>query len=437
MNDRLPDVDSAPRAVLVVGAKGFIGGFIVVALRAAGHRVLKGVRPCAAPLADDERVCDFARMQAAADWDDALAGVDAVVNAGGILRERGAQTFAAIHLAGPTALARACVERGIDRFIQISALGVPEDGGFIASKHRFDEFLLQESALLAVVLRPSVVYATAGSYGGTSLLRALAALPFATWLPGDGRWTIQPLSAEDLARTVLAALDAPPGLHEIGGPVPMTLADYQRAWRRWLRIDGDRAVHVPTALVDAQVRLAEWTGRGPLGATMWRMLRRGNVTSTDAHDRLRATFGFAPRGLDEVLAERPSQVQDRWQAQLYFLAPALLVATVLLWLISAWAGFATPAGVIEKMAEGSWLASAAPVALARAGAAIDLALALWLATRWKPRIAITLMAASVLGYTLAFGLGVPSAWLDPLGGLAKNLVVLPALAVLWVLVERR
>ena len=144
-----------------------------------------------------------------------------------------------------------------------------------------------------------------------------------------------------------------------------------------------------------------------------------------------------PRDLDEVLAERPSQVQDRWQAQLYFLAPALLVALVLLWLISAWAGFATPAAVIEAMAEGTWLASAAPVALARTGAAIDLALALWLATCWKPRVAIALMAASVLGYTLVFGLGVPSAWLDPLGGLAKNLVVLPALAILWVLVERR
>jgi hypothetical protein len=47
------------------------------------------------------------------------------------------------------------------------------------------------------------------------------------------------------------------------------------------------------------------------------------------------------------------------------------------------------------------------------------------------------MAASVLAYTLAFGIALPAAWLDPLGGLAKNLVVLPALAILWVLVERR
>jgi uncharacterized protein YbjT (DUF2867 family) len=431
-----PMADGAPRRILVVGAHGFLAGFIVAALRARGHHVVLGVREVAHPPREDERRCDFARMHAPADWHDALRDIDGVVNAAGILRERGAQTFAAIHVDGPLALAKACDDLGIRRFIQISALGHARDGDFVASKHRFDEQLLA-LALPAVVLRPSVVYATAGSYGGTSLLRALAALPLAQWLPGDGRWLIQPLAAEDLARTVVAALDGECGLFEVGGPQPITLGQYQRAWRRWLRIDGVRAVHVSEALIDAQVRVMEWTGRGPLSATMWRMLKRGNVTAPDAPQRLRAAFGFSPRALDKVLAERPSQVQDRWQAQLYFLAPTLLVAVVLVWLLSAWAGFATPAAAIERMAEGSWLASAAPVALARAGGALDLVLAVWLATRWKPRLAVAGMAASVLAYTLAFGIALPAAWLDPLGGLAKNLVVLPALAILWVLVERR
>jgi hypothetical protein len=38
---------------------------------------------------------------------------------------------------------------------------------------------------------------------------------------------------------------------------------------------------------------------------------------------------------------------------------------------------------------------------------------------------------------LAFGLLLPAQWLDPLGGLAKNLVVLPALVALWALSDRR
>jgi hypothetical protein len=75
--------------------------------------------------------------------------------------------------------------------------------------------------------------------------------------------------------------------------------------------------------------------------------------------------------------------------------------------------------------------------LARVGGVIDLLLGLWLAMDIRPRLALGAMAACVIGYTLAFGLMLPSAWLDPLGGLAKNLVVLPALAVAWVLADRR
>lgn len=426
----------AARTVLVIGADGFIAGYILAALRGSGWRVLRGVRRTGA-LREDELRCDLTRLTRSEDWLPLLAGVDAVVNASGILREGGAQRFATLHVDAPLALARACVGAGVSRYVQVSALGRPEDGEFVASKHRFDEALLA-LPLDAVVLRPSVVYAASGSYGGSSLLRALAAFPGAQLLPGDARWPIQPVAAEDLAALVAHALDAGErGIYEVGGPEPMTLRAYQNAWRRWLRIDGERAWQVPETLVSLQVRIGEWLGRGPVGETMWRMLRRGNTTAPQASARLHETFGVAPRGLDEVLAAHPSQVQDRWQAQLYFLAPSLRVAVVALWLLSAWAGWATPAAEIERLAADSVLAQWAPVALARSTAALDLLLALWLASGWRPRWALSLMGLSVAAYTLVFGAVLPGLWLDPLGGLAKNLLVLPALAVAWVLAERR
>jgi uncharacterized protein YbjT (DUF2867 family) len=422
--------------VLVVGGNGFLGGYIAAALRAAGHRVLRGVRAPRAG-AEDERGCDLARMTQPGDWHAALAGVDAVVNAAGILRPTPAQDFDAVHVDGPWALARACVELGVPRFVQVSALGLPEDGEFIASKHRFDAQLLT-LPLQAVVLRPSVVYAVSGSYGGTSLLRALAAFPGAQLLPGAGAWRVQPLATEDLAALVARAVEAgTPGVYEVGGPAPLALRDYQAQWRRWLRLPGTRAIAVPEALVSAQVWLWERLGRGPVGETMWRMLRRGNVTAPDAHARLHASFGVAPRALEQVLAAQPSQVQDRWQAQLYFLAPALKAMLVLLWAISAVAGLVTPAADIEAMAQGTALQALQPVWLARVGGVLDAVLALWLASGWRPRTALALMGLSVLSYSLLLGLLLPQAWLDPLGGLAKNLVVLPALAVLWVLEDRR
>ncbi len=437
MNEHAIDAANSRGQVLVTGAAGFLGGFIVAALRRGGYRVRRGVRRVDAGIGSDDRVCDIARMHSLEDWCALLQGVHVVVNVAGILREQGTQKFAAIHHDGPLALAQACVQCGVGKFVQISALGHPDDGEFIASKHRFDAALLA-LPMDAVVLRPSVVYSAAGSYGGSSLLRALAAVPWMFPLPGDGRWPFQPLAAEDLGELVVAVLATPTrGMFEVGGPQPISLRDYLRLWRHWLRLPDVFEPQVPVALIDAGVAVAEFVGRGPMGATTWRMLKRGNITAPDASARLQACFGYAPRAIEDVLQQRPSQVQDRWQAQLYFLAPVLRAAVIVLFAISAWAGWFTPAADIRHMVEGSLLARIDPVLLARAAAGVDALLALALLAGWQTRRVLAFMCVLVLAYTLAFGTLLPGAWLDPLGGLAKNLVVLPALAVLWIISERR
>lgn len=430
------DAHLSALCALVLGGGGFIGLTVCAALRRAGWRVVRVVRPGGAR-GDDVRACDLAGMSEAEAWMPLLDGVDAVVNCAGILRETHRDKFDLIHKDMPLALAQACLRCGITRFVQVSALGSPQDGEFVASKHRFDEALL-ECMPSALVLRPSVTYSTSGSYGGTSLLRALAAMPVVMPLPGKQDLMLQPLATEDLAGLVVSGLARGcRGLYEVGGPEPMTLHSYQLRWRRWLGTQGDRFWHVPASWINALTAIGERLGRGPMGSVAWRMLRRGNVTGPDAHARLAADFGRAPRELDVVLAARPSAVQDRWHAQLYWLVEPLKFGVVALWLLSALAGWITPAGDIERLTAGSWLANMAPVLLARVTAGLDLVLALWLALSRRPRFVIALMALSVLAYTLVLGSAVPALWLDPLGGMAKNLVILPALAVLWVVVERR
>jgi uncharacterized protein YbjT (DUF2867 family) len=420
--------------VLLTGAGGFIGGFIEAALRGAGWQVRRVVRR---PQSEGDAARDLSQAQSPSDWLPLLDGVGAVVNAAGILRERRGESFAAVHHGAPLALAQACAERGIDRFVQVSALGDPRDGEFVASKHRFDAELIDRLPR-SLVLRPSVVYSAAGSHGGTSLLRALAGMPGAMFLPGSGAWPLQPLPAEDLAELVVRGVDGTAtGIYEVGGPDVVTYRDYLLAWRRWLRVGGRRTWRVPAVLVDAFVAAGELSGGGPLGRTTWRMLTRGNVLQPGALARLQADFGFVPRRLGDALAARPSQVQDRWHARLYLLRGPLKWGVVGVWLLSAWSGFVTPAATIEHLASASVLASLQPVAIARAAAALDLLLAGWLAAARAPRLPVALMFASVLAYTAVFGTMLPAAWLDPLGGLAKNLVVLPALAVLWAISERR
>jgi hypothetical protein len=62
---------------------------------------------------------DFTRASEVADWLPRLRDIEAAVNSVGIFRERGPQTFAAVHVQAPCALFDACVIAGIDCVINI------------------------------------------------------------------------------------------------------------------------------------------------------------------------------------------------------------------------------------------------------------------------------------------------------------------------------
>lgn len=426
--------------VLLIGAHGFIGSAIAAALRTNGCEVVGGVRSVRVGEGGEIRTlvaCDMAADVDEDVWLSRLEGIDAVVNAAGILRERGKDTFDAVHVRAPLALFRACARRGVRRVVQISALGEVADGPFVASKHRCDAELLRLD-LDALVLRPSVVCSPRGSYGGTSLLRALAALPGVVLLPGDGAQRLQPVLLEDLGRIVAEAIvRAEPrrGILEIGGPRVLTLAQYLRIWRRWLGFPVAREWRIPPALVRFTGYVGERCFRGPLGLTMHRMLERGNVAAPDAwalvHDRL----GVATRPLEEALAEIPAQPQDRLHARAYLWLPVLRAALALLWIASGLVGLtSSEPDVTATLGEP---ASTSMLALARACGVADVVLGVLCFSRWKPRWVLGAMLAMLAGYTVVIGASWPGSWLDPFGGLLKNLPLLAALGLLLAVEERR
>lgn len=428
--------------VLVTGAYGFIGAHIVAALVAAGHDVICAVRGARVDTRFpglDAIACDMARDVRSENWLPRLAGVEAVVNCAGILRERGADSYAAVHEQAPLALFRACVHAGVRRVIQISALGDPADGEFIASKHRGDA-ALSALELDWLVLRPSLVYSARGTYGGSSLLRAQAGLPGLLPLPGRGAQPLQPIAAEDVGAAVVAALAKPQvasEMLELVGPDTMSLRDYLLAWRRWLGFGRAYALAVPMPLVRLACALGEHLGNGPLGTTIERMLERGNVGAADANTRLHERLGVRPRSLQRALAEAPSHVQDRWHARLYYGLPLLRVSMALLWIGSGVVGWLTPVGDVVAAAPGSSLAAGSLLALARITASVDLLLGALCLLRWRPRLVLGLMLAMLLGYTFAIGIAWPLHWLDPFGGLLKNLPLIAALALLLATEQRR
>lgn len=420
--------------VLVTGAGGFLGGFMLGALRAAGHVPVRAVRR-PAPGSDDV-ACDFARDTDPVVWGPRLAGIDAVVNVAGILRETRDDTFERVHVAAPAALYRACAAAGVRRVIQISALGAPDDGEFIASKHRGDA-VLATLDLDWLVLRPGLVYSAAGAYGGTRLLRALAALPLIP-LPQRGQQELQPVAAEDLAQAVVAALARPAlarTVVEVVGPEVLTLRAYLAHWHRWFGLPPARWLPTPRIASTATVALGEGWGRGPLCRAIWNLLDRRRVGAADAMPQLQAKLGLAPRTLAQALAERPAHAADLWQARWYLLRPFALATLTALCVVSALAGLHTPAAAAQALLPG-WPAALVH-ALALGGSGADLLFGIWIASGWRLRRALQGLALLVLAYTLGLGVFAPTLWLEPLGGLLKNLPVLVLIGTVLALEPRR
>lgn len=426
--------------VLVTGGYGFIGSHVVAALLDAGHEPVVAVRAsrCGMQLPGIDSIpCDFSEDIDPQAWVTRLRGIDAVVNCAGILRERGADTFRNVHEKTPAALFAACVAAGVRRVVQVSALGDPADGEFIASKHRGDDALMATD-LDWTVLRPSVVYSTRGSYGGTSLLRGLAALPLIP-LPGDGRQRFQPIDATDLGRAVVASIESPQSMRRclsLGGPECLTLCEYLALWRRWLGLGKPRFIRVPLPLACVGAWVGERAGRGPLGETMWRMLLRGNALPSGAYRDAADALGFEAKSMVDVLARQGGSSADRWHARLHFLAPALRAALAITWIASGVVGFGLPQEQVLGLFAETVLSKASVLAMAWFGSAVDIGLGTLLLAGWRIRRILLLMGLSVLAYTLFIGIVLPQAWFDPFGGLLKNGVLLAALAIAAATAER-
>lgn len=417
--------------VLVLGAGGFIGLHAAAALAAAGWSVRAGARD---PEAGRRRApshdwvqADFSTLTRARDWTALLAGVDAVVNCVGVLQDGGRDSTAAAHVDGPRALIAACEAAGVRRFVHISAVGADDAAGTAwAATKRETERLLEAGALDWLILRPSLVIARA-VFGGTGLIRALAAFPGVIPVMG-GEQRFRPVAMEDLCAAIVAGLapDAPARTAlDVAGPESVTLADMLRRYRGWLGLKPAPVLRAPSWLTAPMIALGDLAGRlgwpSPLRSTAVRQMNFD--VEGDPADL--AALGIEARGFDRYLSETPASVQDVWHARLWFARPVAIVVLGLFWLVTGLISFGPGwPGALAVLAEGGY-GDAAP-AVAWWGALLDVVLGLALFVRpWTARVAM-LMALSTIGYLIAATISLPQYWIDPLGPWLK---VLPMMAL--------
>lgn len=415
--------------ILVTGASGFLGQAIVATLLAAGHEVVACVhrRPVRLPAGAETLAVDYMRDLAAETWRPRLAGVDAVINCVGILREHRHASFAALHDLAPRALFSACEHEGVRRVIQISALGADHAaaGRFHRSKKAADD-ALRSGALDWTIVQPSLVFGARGN--STCLLLALASLPLVP-VVGGGNQVVQPVHIDDLATLILRLATERCAIRETVAAVgadAVTFRDLLAAYRHALGLPSAPTLTIPALTIRLAARLGDIVPRSPLSTETLAMLERGNTASTQAIARI---LRRPPLGIGGFVAADQAPALRRsasWSWVRLLLLAGIAATWIAAGVVSALYG--RDLG-LQLLAKSGLAAGPAETAFATA---CMLDVALGVATVLHPGRTLWLAQLLVVAfYTVTLSVVAPQLWVDPFGPLVKNL---PIVAVLTALV---
>ncbi|MCC2097521.1 MAG: SDR family oxidoreductase [Hyphomicrobiales bacterium] len=413
--------------VLVLGGYGLIGADICRCLVVAGHHVTGLGRATATARrqmpAVDWVEADIAGLAAPKDWLAMLERIrpDAIVNCAGALQDGARDRLVAVQETAMLALYPAAVQAGVRQLVQISAPRASADAStsFMRTKGKADAALAQ-SALEWTVLRPGLVLAPQ-AYGGTALLRALAATPYCLPMALAGR-PVRTVAVGDVARAVESVLSGKvPGrqTYDLVEDEAHALADCLRAMRGWLGLPPGLEVAVPETLVRLAARGADalgWLGwRSPMRTTAIEELKAG--VEGDPRPWRQAT-GRSLSSLQQSLAAAPATVQERWFARLFFLKPMAIGTLSAFWLVTGLITLANPAAARQVLtASGASEAFASAIVYAGSFADMVLGIAI-LFRRWMPVAALGMIALT-LAYLIGGTIMTPGLWADPLGPLVK------------------
>ena len=274
--------------VLVVGGTGFIGTTLCRELKSRGHDITALSRnPGEADLPGgiNKMMGDVTEYNSITE---AFEGMDAVYNLVALSPlfkpSGGDKMHDRIHRQGTDHVVRAAEKHGVDRLVQMSALGADPNGAtaYIRSKGEA-EGLVTESTLDYTIFRPSVVFGDGGEF--VSFTKLLAP-PYVSALPGGGKTRFQPIWVGDLVPMLADAIESDEHVgetYEIGGPDKLTLAEIARLIHR---ADGrsTTVVPVPMALAKLGLSVGDLVPGFPMGKDQYRSLQFDNVTNDNDID---------------------------------------------------------------------------------------------------------------------------------------------------------
>lgn len=241
------------KKVLVAGATGYLGQFVVRALKEKGHWV-RALGRSAEKLAPLEEYADELFIGEVTD-PESLAGVcdgiDVVFSSVGITRQKDGLTYKDVDYQANSDLLSIAEASGVSKFMYVHVLnaGKLRRVAMIQAKQAFvDE--LQVSALKHVVVCPT------GFFSDMQELLSMARSG-RVFLFGDGSSQINPIHGADLAEVCVSALETEQSRVDVGGPEVFTYREIAELAFDVLDRPA-RIICIPKPLVSAVVGAMRW-----------------------------------------------------------------------------------------------------------------------------------------------------------------------------------
>jgi uncharacterized protein YbjT (DUF2867 family) len=419
------------RKILVLGASGLIGRFVTDDLRERGFQAI-GIARHFSP---SQKVSAFDLELPVMSMDPAslarLIGeheADIVVNCLGVLQDGPGSDTNAVHRDFVARLLEAI--GGSGRAVRLVHISIPgaadEDRTAFSQTKREAERLIAASGIPYAILRPGFVVAPS-AYGGSAMLRALAALPFQ--LPaGEAGTPFQPVAIEDVATTIawLAGRDIDdPAFNavtwDLMQPQPATLGNVIDQFRWSFGTSRMPRITLPALLLDLGSELGDLANRlgwmPPIRSTAIVELRRG-VTG-DPQAWMTAT-GIVPRTIAQAVGMRAASIQDKWFARLFLVKALVIISLAGFWMISGFISlvisYEAAAGILHSHGFPPSLVAAVTILTSL----MDMAIGVLIAFRRTCAFGLIAGIVASLGYMVGAAILTPDLWIEPLGALVKT-----------------
>lgn len=288
--------------IFISGGTGFVGGHVCRALREQGHelRLLVHRQSGTTESGIEFIKADVTHLESFAEG---VNGCDAIINLVGIIREfpsRGL-TFERLHVQATANLLEAARSAGINRFLQMSALGARPAAvsAYHQTKWRAEE-LVRGSGLRWTVFRPSLIFGPHDAF--INMLAAQLRLAPVMPVIGSGSYRIQPIHADDVARCFALALEMPETIgqtYELCGNDRLSYEALLDMIAAVLGRSRPLKPHLPLGLMKLIIPVLQKIPQFPITMDQLQMLLEESICGGEWQQ----VFGFEPRSLQDGIGE--------------------------------------------------------------------------------------------------------------------------------------